>query len=87
MLPKIKNNSNFHLPNFDFIHQERKTGKKGWHSNICKESYKIQNKTSKRSSDQYYQKKFDLTAFQKEVFFVLYTADVTQNQLNFQNLH
>ena len=24
----IKNNSNFHLPNFDFIHQERKTGKK-----------------------------------------------------------
>ena len=25
----IKNNSNFHLPNFDFIHQERKTGKKG----------------------------------------------------------
>ena len=24
-----KNNSNFHLPNFDFIHQERKTGKKG----------------------------------------------------------
>ena len=39
----IKNNSNFHLPNFDFIHQERKTGKKGCHSNICKESYKIQN--------------------------------------------
>ena len=25
----IKNNSNFHLPSFDFIHQERKTGKKG----------------------------------------------------------
>ena len=25
----IKNNSNFHLPNFDFIHQERKTGRKG----------------------------------------------------------
>ena len=25
----IKNNSNFHLPNFDFLHQERKTGKKG----------------------------------------------------------
>ena len=24
----IKNNSNFHLPNFEFIHQERKTGKK-----------------------------------------------------------
>ena len=24
----IKNNSNFHLPNFGFIHQERKTGKK-----------------------------------------------------------
>ena len=23
-----KNNSNFHLSNFDFIHQERKTGKK-----------------------------------------------------------
>ena len=26
---EIKNNQNFHLPNFDFIHQERKTGKKG----------------------------------------------------------
>ena len=25
----IKNNLNFYLPNFDFIHQERKTGKKG----------------------------------------------------------
>ena len=25
----VKNNLNFHLPNFDFIHQERKTGKKG----------------------------------------------------------
>ena len=25
----IKNNSNFHLPNFDFIHQERKLAKKG----------------------------------------------------------
>ena len=25
----IKSNLNFHLPNFDFIHQERKTGKKG----------------------------------------------------------
>ena len=24
----IRNTSNFHLPNFDFIHQERKTGKK-----------------------------------------------------------
>ena len=24
----IKNNWNFHLPNFDFIHQERKTCKK-----------------------------------------------------------
>ena len=43
----IKNNSNFYLPNFDFIHQERKTGKREWHSNICKESYKIQN--NKRS--------------------------------------
>ena len=42
----VKNSSNFHLPNF--IHQERKTGKKrGQHSNICKESYKIQN--NKRS--------------------------------------
>ena len=31
----IKNNSNFHLPSFDFIHQERKTGKEGGrHSNI-----------------------------------------------------
>ena len=39
----IKNNSNFHLPNFDFVHQERNTGKKGWQSNICKESNKIQN--------------------------------------------
>ena len=25
----IKNNTNFHLPNFGFTHQERKTGKKG----------------------------------------------------------
>ena len=25
----IKNNSNFHLPNFYFLHQEKKTGKKG----------------------------------------------------------
>ena len=25
----FKDNSNFHLPNFDFMHQERKTGKKG----------------------------------------------------------
>ena len=25
----IKNNSNFHLPNFDFIHQEKKLAKKG----------------------------------------------------------
>ena len=25
----FKNNSNFHLPNFDFIHQQRETGKKG----------------------------------------------------------
>ena len=41
----IKNSSNFHLQNF--IHQERKTGKRGQHSNICKESYKIQN--NKRS--------------------------------------
>ena len=34
----IKNNWDFHLPNFDFAHQERKTGKKKeWRSNICKE--------------------------------------------------
>ena len=25
----LKNNSNFHLPKLDFIHQEIKTGKKG----------------------------------------------------------
>ena len=25
----FKNNSNFHLPNSDFIHQQRETGKKG----------------------------------------------------------
>ena len=44
----IQNNSNLHLPNFDFIHQERKTGKKGGGILIyVKESYKIQNnKTS-----------------------------------------
>ena len=33
----FKNNSNFHLPNFDFMHQERKTGKKGWRSSKFKE--------------------------------------------------
>ena len=34
----IKNNWDIHLPNFDFTHQERKTGKKKeWRSNICKE--------------------------------------------------
>ena len=26
----LKDNSNFHLPNLDFIHQEGKTGKKWW---------------------------------------------------------
>ena len=33
----FKNNSNVLLPNFYFIHQDQKTSKKRWHSNIFKE--------------------------------------------------